>query len=218
MLEVFTETFHTESKSIEYIQTRLRSAKDIFKHGGHVTMLFKDQQFRMHFDNKRLLISDSVISNSISISNSNSNSNSNPIDEILLDSKPLTSVSQGENLRFISKLPKVKQYQKYSNTGIVANKYSQNEDLVIKNFVKALLSTPPMFKLHRVGLENYKDIVAFIKGFKPNLKIDVNSIAVLKNRSLKRKSVPRTIHCEAFLQYLLLKFKDFEVDSFFRGY
>ena len=212
MLEVFTETFHTESKSIEYIQTRLRSAKDIFKHGGHVTMLFKDQQFRMHFDNKRLLISDSVISNS------NSNSNSNPIEEILLDSKPLISVSQGENLRFISKLPKVKQYQKYSNTGIVANKYNQNEDLVIKNFVKALLTTPPMFKLHRVGLENYKDIVAFIKGFKPNLKIDVNAIAVLKNRSLKRKSVPRTIHCEAFIQYLLVKFKDFEVDSFFRGY
>jgi len=55
MLEILIETFQSESKTIEYIQSRLRSATDIFKKGGHVTMVYKDQQFRMHYDNKRVL-------------------------------------------------------------------------------------------------------------------------------------------------------------------
>lgn len=55
MLKVFTETFFSENKTIEYFQSRLRSAKDVYKNGGHVTMVYKDQQFRMHFYNKRVL-------------------------------------------------------------------------------------------------------------------------------------------------------------------
>jgi Ni/Co efflux regulator RcnB len=55
MIDVFTETFKSESKTIEYIQSRLRSASDIYKKGGHVTMVYRDQQFRMHFYNKRVL-------------------------------------------------------------------------------------------------------------------------------------------------------------------
>lgn len=55
MLEVFTESLKTESKTIEYIQSRLRSASEVYKHGGHVTMIYRDQQFRMHFDNKRVI-------------------------------------------------------------------------------------------------------------------------------------------------------------------
>lgn len=52
MLEILIETFQSESKTIEYIQSRLRSATDIFQKGGHVTMVYKDQQFRMHYDKK----------------------------------------------------------------------------------------------------------------------------------------------------------------------
>lgn len=27
----------------------------MYKHGGHVTMIYRDQQFRMHFDNKGVI-------------------------------------------------------------------------------------------------------------------------------------------------------------------
>lgn len=84
---MFRETLNTEIKTIEFIQSRLRSATDVYKQGGHVTKIYRDQQFRMHFDNKRVLI---PLNNNIG----------------LMDSKPLNTVKHGENLRYISKLPK----------------------------------------------------------------------------------------------------------------
>jgi hypothetical protein len=45
----------SESRSIEYVQGSLRSATDIYKKGGNVTGKSRDQQFRMHYDNRRLL-------------------------------------------------------------------------------------------------------------------------------------------------------------------
>jgi hypothetical protein len=66
----------TDSKEIEYIQTRLRSATDIYKQGGHVTMVYKDQSFRLHYDNKRLLDVSKLKLN----------------EEMLLDSEPLTNL------------------------------------------------------------------------------------------------------------------------------
>jgi hypothetical protein len=86
-MEVFTDTFKSDDKTLEYIQSRLRSATDIYKHGGHVTMVYRDQLFRMHYDNKRVLVDDRL----------------GLTEEVLLDSKPLQNISQGENLRFISK-------------------------------------------------------------------------------------------------------------------
>ena len=55
MLACFINTLKSPSRSIEFIQNRLRSATDIIKNGGHVTSLKRDQIFRMHFDNRRIL-------------------------------------------------------------------------------------------------------------------------------------------------------------------
>jgi len=55
MLKGFISIFKSENKTIEYVQGRLRSASDIYKKGGHVTMVRRDQLFRMHFDNRRIL-------------------------------------------------------------------------------------------------------------------------------------------------------------------
>jgi hypothetical protein len=43
-------------KTIEYIQSSLRSALSISKKGGHVTMTYRDQKFSFRFDNKRIII------------------------------------------------------------------------------------------------------------------------------------------------------------------
>jgi hypothetical protein len=55
MLEGFISTFKSEHKTLEFIQSRLRSASEIYKKGGQVTMVYRDQLFRMHYDNRRVL-------------------------------------------------------------------------------------------------------------------------------------------------------------------
>lgn len=45
------------NKDVEFIQTSLRSATDIYKEGGHVIQKYKDQKFSLNYDNKRCLIS-----------------------------------------------------------------------------------------------------------------------------------------------------------------
>ena len=168
-------------------------------------MVYKDQHFRMHFDNKRVL----EVSEEQRLG-------CDLIKEVLMDSKPLNDIKQCENLRFISKLTKVKQYSRFSNTTNNSNRYLKTEDLAITNFVKGLLAEPPMFKLHRCGLESYQDIVNYIKAFNPEKNVSLNSIALLKRRSLKWRSVPRLKQTEEFIKYIKIKFKDFDEDSFFR--
>lgn len=197
-LKVFTETFKSETKCVEFIQSRLRSAKDIYTRGGHVTMVYNDQQFRMHFDNKRLLVA-----------------SPGEIEEQLLDSKPLMHIKHGENLRFISKLTKISQYSKFSSSG-VTSRYKKSDELAITNFIKALVSEPPLFKLHRVGLEKYSDIIDYLKAFNPSINISKNRIAYLKSKSVNWRSVPRISKSDEFIKYIKLKFKDFDENSFFR--
>ena len=205
MVEVLVETFKSEGKIIEYIQSRLRSPSDIYKKGGHVTMIYKDQNYRMHFDNKRVL--EAPIERQI---------REGVLSEVLMNSRPLSTTCHGENLRYISKIPKVKQYSRFSGTVGKTLRYKKMEDLAVQNFVKGLLSNPPMFNLHRVGLESYKAIVSYIKNYNSSIKITEDSIASLKNRSIKWKSVPKTKETEAFVKYLLNKFKIFDEGCFFR--
>jgi hypothetical protein len=51
----FLEVLKSDMKTIEFSQSRLRSASEIYQKGGHVTMIHRDQLFRMHYDNRRVL-------------------------------------------------------------------------------------------------------------------------------------------------------------------
>ena len=200
LIDVFSQIFNSQDKTVEYVQTRLRSAKDVYQKGGHVTMVYKDQRFRLHFDNKRVL--DVPLLQECGE---------------LLDSEPLKNISEGENLRFIGKLTKVKQYSRFSNISCNEIRYEEELDLAVINFVKGLVAEPPMFNLHRVGLEKYRDIILYLKEFQPHLKLTENSIASLKKRSIQVKSVPKNKACEVFVNYIRKKFKTFDEESFFRS-
>jgi hypothetical protein len=57
LLEEITNIMTTErNKNIEFIQTGLRSANDIFKKGGHMIATYKDRSFSLEYDNKRCII------------------------------------------------------------------------------------------------------------------------------------------------------------------
>jgi hypothetical protein len=56
LLNGLLNTIKTENKTLEFVQSSLRSASDVYKKGGHVTMKYRDQIFRMHYDNRRQLL------------------------------------------------------------------------------------------------------------------------------------------------------------------
>jgi hypothetical protein len=199
MLNVFLDTISSDNKTIEYVQTRLRSAIDIYKKGGHVTSTFRDQQFRMHFDNRRLIVE--------------------PVKTLnvtFLDSKPLIDVDHAENLRAISKMSKTGLYSRQTSGGGKDNSYKTYEDLAIRNFVKGVLSNPPLFNLEGSDFKSYKAINEFLKGYKSSINYTPQIISNLKNRSIKWKSTPRTPQSEDFIKYVKSKIVNFDVDSFFR--
>jgi hypothetical protein len=196
MLQIFTNVLKTETKTIEYIQSRLRSATDIFKRGGHVTKVYRDQQFRLQFDNKRIL-------------------NSTDFCTGLIDSTPLPSVKHGENLRYMSKLPKLKQYSKFSGS-ISDNKYKNMVDIGIRNFIKGLLTTTPLFNLHQGDIGGYQEIIDFVKGFDSSTKLTPNSLAKLKGRDISVKSIPRLKEIELFVNYIKTTYPQFNENLFFR--
>ena len=165
-------------------------------------MVYKDQLFRMHFDNRRVLDWATTIPSSL---------------ENLVDSHPLENINQGKNLRFIGRMYKNKLYGKHTSVLQSVKKYKNKEEMVIRNFLKGLLSTPPKFNLNRRVLLGYKDIVEYMLSYNPSLKITVSSLAYLKHSNKEGSLLPvkKTNQSESFVKFVKLKFKDFDVEEFY---
>lgn len=202
LLELLVENFKSEPKTIEFIQTSLRSASEIYKHGGHVTMKYRDQLFRMHYDNRRVLLWETTIPSTI---------------EVLVDSKPVKNVQEGDNLRTISRMYKQKLYGKYSNAGTGVNKYRDNEEIAVRYFLKGLVATPPKFNLPPDSFYTYKEIIAFVKEFNPKLRFNEKDLSNYKNRNVKVLKVQKSKETEAFVRYVKEKFDSFDIGSFYNG-
>lgn len=203
-LEIMFKEALAGEKNLEYVQRSLRSAKEIFKYGGHVTATFTDHKFRLVFDNRRLIVD---------------NGENFDVSKVLLDSVPLKDITEAENLRYISKLHRTRTYSKLNNS-LSGNKYKDYIDLAIRNFVKGLLSDPVKYNLNKAKLElkSYNDIIKYIKDFddKKVFKISKSSISNLKGRNMIFKTVPRTKDTERFVNYIKVKFPEFDDKSFFQ--
>ena len=199
----FLESIKSEYKTLGYIQSTLRTASDIYKKGGHVTMVYTDRQFRMHFDHRRLLQWESTIPSTI---------------EQLIDSKPIANVTQAKNLRYIARMSKTKLYTKFSSVKSL-NSYKDEDELAIRKFLKGLLSTPPCFNLSRDDLLSYPLIIEYIQNYNPKLKYSPATLAKIKKsvNSLGVKWLPiaKSKESEKFVEYVLLKFPDFDVDEYY---
>jgi hypothetical protein len=194
------DCFRSEPKTLEYIQSSLRSATDIVKQGGHVTMKFRDQLFRLHFDNRRVLLWETTVPSTI---------------EKLVDSRPLDNTSEGENLRCISRMYKTKLYGKY-NTVTRPNKYKNPGEIAVRHFLKGLLSSPPKFNLQTDAFCSYKDIIEFIKEYNPSIKFSANSLSLYKTRNVKMTKLNKTKESEALVRYVKGRFEDFDELSFYK--
>lgn len=114
-------------------------------------------------------------------------------EEELLNSQPLkVKYKWRRESEILWKNNKGKKSSRFSSIACNDTLYKTELDLTIINFVKGLISEAPLLNLHRVGLSKYRDIVDYLKIFKPSLKLTENPVWSLKKRSIKVKSVPKS--------------------------
>jgi hypothetical protein len=208
LVSKFISVLSSEDKYFEYIQNSLRGAVDIFKKGGHVTMVYRDQIFRLFYDNRREIIE-------------TDGCDSNDQSKTLLDSKPLGHVDACRKLRFISKVHRSTPYNRHQSAGkVVSNKYKNNLEIAVRTFLKGYLHLEPYFDLDAPNpkFKCYNDLIDFIKAYKPasRLSLSRQSISNLKNRKIMIKPVMRTPEAEEFVKYLKIEFASFNETKFFK--
>lgn len=196
--ELVNKTMDSEEKSFMFLTKQLRSAKEIYLHGGQVTMKYSDQIYRVMYDNKRFII------------DKEGEKELDPT-KTILDSKPLEKVEDGRLLRFVSNLPKTVSYAKTTSIRM-GNKYKKSDELVYRNFIKALLKDE--LNLDSSSFKNYKEIIEFIKIFWPDCRITENYVAQLKRRG-NYVRVPRTEMSTNFVDYVKERFPNFDSENFF---
>ena len=226
LVELFTEKMTSEDRTIEFIQSSLRSASSISKKGGHVTKIYTDQRFSMKYDNRRLIIDnfrviDPYSSDSVMLLERDFKSIDDNIDHIknnqyLLDSKPVTDADMCRNLRFISNKPFHTEYNQ-STSKTFKNAYKNYNDLGIRNFIKFLLSTPPKLPAIALELNTYEKIIDFIHGYDPKFRVSKSSLSNLKHRKMIFNQVPRTTETIKFCDYVKSRFPKFDESVFFKS-
>jgi hypothetical protein len=132
----------------------------------------------------------------------------------MVDSLPIPTVKTGECLRYLGSLVKKKLYSKYNNTGI-KNKYVCVEETAVRNFIKGLVSSPPLYNLPIACYTTSQDIIDLIRGYNPELKISVESISRYKSRRIKLGKVKKSKETDGFVKYIQRVYPSFDVNSFY---
>jgi hypothetical protein len=191
--KLLKDTMNSKNKEIVYLNHRLRSSLDVFKHGGHVTSVYKDQVFRLFYDNKRVIQEGGGD---------------------FLDSKPVQDIDQAELLRFLGKLPRKTMYEK-NTTSVNSYKstYKNTIDVVARNFIRSYLSGD--LNLDNKYFKNYTELAEFVNNFDNSLKITPNIIAQLKRRPARPKIILKDSISEKFVKYISEKFPSFNGSKFF---
>ena len=196
----FLDVFNKPDKSLYFIQKTLRNAKDIYKNGGHVTPVYRDQIYRLLFDNKRVIIDNKI------------DSTLDPNSKNILDSKPFTTAELSNLFRFLSNYSKDGIYSKSLGSSF-NNNYKNQSEIIIRNFLKALLNNE--LNLNYKHFKNYDSIINFIIQFKPenNFKITPNYLAQLKRRGNFIK-IPPSPELDRFIDYVKKTFPNFDDKGF----
>lgn len=197
-LELYLKTgLKNPDKKIHFISSRLRSAGDIFKKGGHVTMVYSDQSYSLLYDNKRKITPEANMC----------------AGSALMDSTPLKDITEALVYKNISKFASKSTYQTNLPQRTV-KKYKSYIELGVRNFIKALFSNELNLDSNAFG--SYSELITFI-----NHSLDVKyrltpaGVAMLNYRKNSRVLVPRTPELELFVVRVKSKFPSFDDKGFF---
>jgi hypothetical protein len=198
MFKLFKNTMDDKenyNKEFTFPEMRLRSPIDIFKQGGHVTRVYMDKTFSLLYDNKRLITNDK--------------------NATILVSMPIKDSDHALLLRTAKSLDRSKKYTK--NSHVVANsRYSNYLELGVRNFVKFLLADKLNLN-YNDNFNSYKELVDYIKLYDNNINISERIIIRYKQDSKFKipRLVPRITEVTKFIDYIKLKFPNFEDKNFF---
>lgn len=198
VVDMLTKTIRFPGdKALSYIQSSLRSSRDLFEKGGHVTNVYKDQTFRVKFDNRRLIESSTET-------------------EIvtLRDSKPVENAKVCAELRSLGNILNSR-FDKATHT-LSGSLYKNMVDMAVRNFIRLYLADTPGYGLVKGTFKGYADIVKFVKGFDKSMRISKQSISNLKHRKLILQLVPNVRETREFVDYVKKVFPDFEVEKFLK--
>ena len=194
--EISRRMKNDSNKIIEYIQTGLRGANDIYKRGGHVVAKYSDRSFSLEYDNKRCIIE---------------------TPDELLNSVPWKDVSEYGKIRIlkdtITKPVFTKGFVESQSKG-----YKSYIETSVRGFVKACLTNKDRYGIPVDAFKDYKSIIEFIHNYEParEVKLSLSSLSKLKHRNTISRTVPRTAENESFIAYVQQHIKDFEADRFFK--
>jgi len=206
MVSIFNNVLASKEKEFEFTQSRVRSAKDVFSLGGHVTIINRDQKIRMLYDNRR------IIEETKGYKGFDMSVN-------LFDSKPFTTPLECSRQRFISrfafKLPYLKAAPVKANYKSIYKSYLE---VGVRSFLKRYLAEKPFFGLKGNEFKGYKELISFITGYDQTngIKISKQSISALKHRKLILRPVPNTRENIAFAAYLKTVLPHFDDASFLK--
>ena len=206
MVDVFKSTLAEKNKMFEYTQKSVRSAKDVFNRGGHVTVVYKDQKFRLIYDNRRVMIEPKGFDGF-------------DMSDKLFDSNPHQDITGCANARFLSKFYNNTPFLKTTPVKSYAKAvYKSGLDVGVRCFIKGYLAKTPCFGLRGDEFQSYVDLINFILGFDQakGVKISRQSISNLKRKQTIIRPVPRTRENIAFSSYIKQHIPHFCEETFLK--
>ena len=133
---------------------------------------------------------------------------------MLADSKPLQNVEHGKNLRYIASVHKKKLYGKYTNSSS-RGKYVDRGEIAVRNFLKGLFATPPLFNLTTDVFLTRLEVLEFLQNYQKDYKYTYTDLARYKDRDVKLIKMKKCKECDAFVAYVKTKFSDFDEEMFY---
>ena len=196
LIKEISSIIKSDNRVIEYIQTGLRSANDLYKHGGHVIPTYKDRSFSFEYDNKRRIVE---------------------TDETILDSIPWLNTLEYGRIRDLLETASKPVYSKhYVTSG--SKEYKSTIETGVRGFVKAWLSKNNRYGIPVDAFKDYLSIIDFVRNYEParEVKLSLSSMSRLKQRNSISRTVPRTVENESFVSYVKGSFIDFDGERFFK--
>lgn len=219
--KILKEVLLSEDKSMRYLQSRLRSGREIYETGYHVCEILQERDFNMLSDNRRIFDKDCMEGG-------------------FHNSRPFDNVRQCDLNRFVSRMGRVVKYQRSLNLEAPADvkKHSGSLDTAVRKFIRSLFVNE--YNLHYNGVfNNYKHLLlyiyvtvtggGYINGVKmknalvsrDKFSLSVNNISTLKRRPLKQGPLKGyredvTIFVDNVVKSGI--FPNFDVDGFLNRY
>jgi len=185
-------------KTVSFVSTSLRSAITVYKKGGHVTMDYSDRDFRIMYNNNRVVVE-------------------NGLEDALLSTKPVKSIEESLTQRVYSRLTRGSLYQKYTSLKSI-NNYKSNLEIGIRAFLKDVLNGRNSVNMSLFA--GYKGLLDFVhkyvydSGEKLKRSLDSSYVSQIKMRSKDRMSkprmVPRLSSIMNFFDYVKDRFPDYD--------